>query len=189
MVADGRVGDVRAVDVWFSYFNDDPTNIRNILDVGGGALWDIGCYAVNAARMVYGDEPVRVEASIRRDPMGGTDVVSSGLLEFAGGVATFTVSTRLEPDQRVHIYGDRGRISVGIPFNIPPDLPAEVFVTQGGDPPVAPNTEVLSFGPANQYTIQAEAFASAVLDGTPVPIAPNDAVANTRVIEQLFAAG
>lgn len=188
LIADGRIGDVRAVDTWFSYFNDDPTNIRNILDVGGGALWDIGCYAVNVARLVYGDEPTRVEAALRRDPTSGVDIVASALLEFPTGVATFTCSTRVEPDQRVHIYGDRGRISVGIPFNIPPDLPTEVFVTHGGDAPVAPDTEVLRFETANQYTIQAEVFARAVLDGDPLPFPPSDAVANTDVIERLFVA-
>jgi predicted dehydrogenase len=64
-----------------------------------------------------------------------------------------------------------------------------VFVTAGGDPPVAPDTKVLSFEPANQYTIQAERFAAAVLDGTPAPIPPADAVANLRVIEELFRVG
>jgi predicted dehydrogenase len=188
LVAAGRIGDVRAVDIWFSYFNDDPANIRNILDVGGGALWDIGCYAVNVARMLYAAEPDRVEASLQRDPAGGTDVVAAALLEFPSGVATFTCSTRVEPDQRVHVYGDRGRISVGIPFNIPPHLPTEVFVTHGGEPPVRPETETLRFDPADQYTLQAEAFARAVLDGDPLPTPPMDAVANTEAIERIFTA-
>jgi predicted dehydrogenase len=186
-VASGRIGPLRAVDVWFSYFNDDPDNIRNILEAGGGALWDIGCYAVNVARMLFGEEPTRVEASITRDPASGCDVLTAGLLEFATGTATFTVSTRAEPDQRVHLYGPEGRISVGIPFNIPPDRPTEVFVTQGGDPPVAPATEAVRFEPADQYRLQAEAFARAVLDGDPLPTPTDDAVANVAVIERLFA--
>ena len=61
------------VDVWFSYFNDDPTNIRNIAEVGGGALWDVGCYAVNVVRMLFGAEPTRVEAAIVRDPASGCE--------------------------------------------------------------------------------------------------------------------
>jgi predicted dehydrogenase len=188
LVRSGRIGEVRAVEVWFSYYNDDPANIRNILDVGGGALWDVGCYGVNAARLVFDAEPVRVEAAVRRDPTSGVDVLSSALLEFSDGTATVTCSTRVEPDQRVHIYGERGRVSVGIPFNIPPDLPTEVFVTHGGKPPVDPNTDTLRFEPANQYTIQAEAFARSVLDGEPSPIPPADGVANTRALERIFAA-
>ncbi len=188
LVSSGRIGELRAVQSWFSYFNDDPTNIRNIAATGGGALLDIGCYCVNLSRMLFGAEPDRVEAAITRDPASGTDILTSGLLGFGDGVASFSCSTRTEPDQRVHVYGTRGRIAVGIPFNIPPDLPAEVFVTHGGNPPVAPSTETLRFGPANQYTVQAEGFAHAVLDGAPVPIPPSDAVGNAMVIERLVVA-
>ncbi|HEX6843668.1 MAG TPA: Gfo/Idh/MocA family oxidoreductase [Actinomycetota bacterium] len=188
LVASGRIGRLRAVQSWFSYFNDDPTNIRNIREVGGGALYDVGCYNVNLSRMLFGGEPNRVQATIERDPVGGTDVVTSAILDFDGGVATFTCSTRAETDQRVHVYGTEGRISIGIPFNIPPDLPTEVFVTAGGDPPVAPSTEVLAFPPSDQYTVQAEAFAASVLDGVPLPTPIEDALGNLRTIEAIFAA-
>ena len=116
-------------------------------------------------------------------------MVTSGLLEFDGGTATFTCSTRAEDDQQVHVYGTTGRISVGIPFNIPPDRPTEVTVFSGGDPPVAPEREVLTFTAADPYTVEAEEFATAILDGRPTPVDPRDAVANLRVMEQLFAAG
>jgi len=189
MVASGRIGELRAVQSWFSYFNDDPNDIRNIAASGGGALYDIGCYSVNVSRMLFGTEPVRIQGSVTRDPVTGIDTLTSGILGFADGVATFTCAIRAEPDQRVHIYGANGRISFEIPFNIPPDLPMRVFVTAGGDPPVRPETEVLTFDPANEYTIQAERFAAAVLDRTPVPIPPSDAVGNLRVIEELFRIG
>ena len=188
LVASGRIGPLVAVDSWFSYYNDEPHNIRNILDVGGGALFDIGCYSVNLSRMLFTSEPTRVEAIIIRDPVGGTDVVTSGVLGFEGGLATFTCSTRAEDDQRVDIYGTRGRIAIEIPFNIPPDRPTRVFVSAGGDPPVAPTTETLTFDTADPYTVEAEAFATAVLDGRPVPVPPADAVANLRVIEAIFEA-
>lgn len=188
LVAGGRIGRLTAVTSWFSYFNDDPANIRNVRAYGGGALFDIGCYSVNLSRMLFGSEPERVEASVARDPLSGVDVLASGLLEFAGGVATFTCSTRAEPDQQVHVYGTEGRISIGIPFNIPPDRPTHVYVTAGGDPPVAPATETLTIEPADPYAVEAERFATAILDGGPLPTPPEDAVANLRVIERLFAA-
>jgi len=103
-------------------------------------------------------------------------------------VSLITISTRSESDQRVHIYGTEGRISIGIPFNIPPDRPTQIFVTQGGDPPVAPNTEALTFPTADPYTVEIEAFAAAILDGTATPTPPQDGVANLRVIEAVFAA-
>ncbi|MGZ5354703.1 MAG: Gfo/Idh/MocA family protein, partial [Actinomycetota bacterium] len=189
VVASGRIGRLRAVQSWFSYFNDDPANIRNIAEFGGGALMDVGCYSVNLSRMLFGGEPDRVEASVTRDADSRVDVLTSAILDFGDDVATFTCSTRTEPDQRVHVYGTQGRISIGIPFNIPPDLPTQVFVTSGGDPPVSPATETLTFEPADQYTIQAERFARAVLDDEPVPIPPEDAVANMRVIEAIVEAG
>ncbi|MGZ6213682.1 MAG: Gfo/Idh/MocA family protein [Candidatus Limnocylindria bacterium] len=188
LVVSGRIGRLTAVQSWFSYFNDDPTNIRNVRDFGGGALYDIGSYSVNLSRLLFGGEPSRVVGSVWRDPNTGVDVLTSGLLEFEDGVSTFTCSTRAEDDQRVHIYGTAGRISIEIPFNIPPDRPTHVDVTSGGDPPVNPATERLTFETADPYTAEVEGFTSAVLDGAPVPVPPSDAVANLRVIERLFDA-
>jgi len=189
IVGSGRIGPLRAVQSWFSYFNDDPSNIRNIAAYGGGALMDIGCYCVNLSRMLFGAEPGRVEASVVRDPATGVDVLTSAILGFDDGVATFTCSTRAEPDQRVHVYGTEGRLTLAIPFNIPPDRPAEVVVTAGGDPPVAPHSEAVAFGPADPYAIQAERFAAAVLDGAPLPIPPEDAIGTMRAIDEIFRSG
>jgi predicted dehydrogenase len=188
LVASGRIGRLVSVQSWFSYYNDDPANIRNIAAYGGGALLDIGCYNVNLSRMLFGGEPRGVQASIVRDPVSGVDVTTSAILEFDAGVATFTCSMRAENDQRVDVYGTDGRISVEIPFNPPPALPTRVFVTAGGAPPVSPATETLTFAPKDPYTCEAEAFAAAVLDGTPLPTPVEDAVANLRVIERIFAA-
>src|SRR5688500_14384862 len=191
VIASGRIGRLPAVQSWFSFYNDDPANIRNVLASGGGALYDIGCYGVNLARMLFGGEPTRVEGVVVRDPVTGTDVVTSGILVFGegdgAGVASFTCSTRVEDDQRVDIYGTTGRISIEIPFNIPPDRPTRIFLTAGGDPPVAPNTETMLFEPADPYAVEAEAFAAAILEGRPVPVAPTDAVGNLRVVERLLA--
>jgi predicted dehydrogenase len=188
LVASGQIGRLASVQSWFSYFNDDATNIRNIREVGGGALFDIGCYSVNLSRMLFAAEPRHVWAALVRDPVMQVDVLTSGILTFDDGIASFTCSTRAEDDQRVHIYGSTGRISIWIPFNIPPDRPTEVYVSAGGDPPVAPDTRVLTFEVADPYTVEFERFAAAVLDGQPAPVPPEDAVANLRVIERIFAA-
>jgi predicted dehydrogenase len=188
MVATGRIGRLQAVQSWFSYYNEDPANIRNMLDAGGGALYDIGCYCVNLSRMLFGGEPTGVQGSVLRDVATGTDVLSAGLLTFGDRLASFVCSTRAEDDQRVEIYGTRGRISIGIPFNIPPDRPTTVHLVAGGDPPVAPHVEIRTFAAADPYTAEVDAFATAVLTGEPVPVHPDDAVANLRIIEQLLAA-
>jgi predicted dehydrogenase len=188
LVGSGRIGRLQAVQSWFSYFNDDATNIRNVLEYGGGALMDIGCYSVNLSRMLFGAEPTHVHAALRRDDATGVDVLTSAILEFEAGHATFTCAIRSEDDQRVEVYGTEGRISVGIPFNIPPDRPTRVSVFAGGEPPVAPGVEVLSFETADPYGAEAQAFAAAILDGLPTPVPPADGVANMRVIERIFRA-
>jgi predicted dehydrogenase len=187
LVASGRIGTMTAVQSWFGFYNDDRTNIRNVRAFGGGALYDVGCYCVNLSRMLFDDEPVRVEGAVVRDGADGVDILTTAILEFENGVASFGCSIRTETDQRVDVYGTEGRISIGIPFNIPPDRPTHVYVTQGGDPPVAPATETLTFEAKDPYTAEAERFAEAVLDGLPTPVPPDDAVANLRVIERVFA--
>ena len=187
LVDSGRIGTLTAVQSWFSYYNDDATNIRNIVEYGGGALFDIGCYTINLSRMVFGGEPSHIQASVRRDPATGVDALVSAILDFDGGIASFTCAIRSESDQRVHIYGTEGRISIDIPFNIPPDRPTRIRLTAGGDPPVAPDTTVLEFPTTDPYTAEVERFVSAVLDGGPTPVPPEDAVANLRVIDAIFA--
>jgi len=187
LVESGAIGELRSVQTRFAYFNNDPSNIRNQIDTGGGALMDIGCYAINLSRMVFGSEPTRVQASTRRDPDFGTDIVTSALLDFGDGQASFVVSTQTEPDQRVHLLGSEGRIEIEIPFNIPPDRETKVFLTQAGNP-AGPDTVTITFPPVNQYTVQAELFAQAILEDTPVPTPPEDGVANMRVIEQVLEA-
>lgn len=187
IIDSGAVGEVRSVRTMFSYFNDDPDNIRNIPEVGGGALYDIGCYAINVSRMIFRSEPTSVKGIVLRDEQLGTDILTSALMDFDGRHASFTCSTQLESDQRVEIHGTVGRIVVEIPFNIPPDRPTRVLQIAGGDPPVSPGVEVHEIPAADPYAVQADAFSEAIRTGSPVPTPPEDAVANLEVIEQIFA--
>ena len=186
-VTDGSIGELRAVQAVFSYHNVDPADIRNQRSTGGGALYDIGCYAIDVARWLFGTEPISVAAAIRRDRRFGTDVVTSGLLDFGRGHATFTCATQLEPNQRVEIIGTAGRLVVEIPFNIPPDRPTRLLCIAGGEPPVAPGIETVEIAAADPYAVQADAFSAAIRAGTPPPIPTADAVANLAVIERLVA--
>ncbi|NEE03711.1 Gfo/Idh/MocA family protein [Phytoactinopolyspora halotolerans] len=188
LVAEGRIGELKVVDGFFSYNNTDPANIRNIAELGGGGLMDIGCYPINVARMMFGSEPTSVQASVHRDRVFGTDTLTSAVLDFDGRHAKLTCSTQLEHHQRVHLVGTEGWLLVEIPFNIPPDLPTRVVVASGGNPPVAPELEVLEFPPADQYRIQGELFSAAVREDTDVPTPPEDAIANMVVIDEVLAA-
>lgn len=188
IIDEGAIGRVTAVDSWFSYFNDDSANIRNILDYGGGALMDIGCYSIHLSRMLLGGEPTDIKATVQRDPVTGVDTLTTAILEFGDQVATFGCSIRAEPDQRVDVYGTKGRISIEIPFNIPTDRPTRISVIAGGNPPTDPAAKVVEFDPVDQYTLQAEAFAAAVLDGESVPDSGAAITGNIRALERVFAA-
>jgi predicted dehydrogenase len=187
LIDGGAVGELTAIQAFFSYRNMDPENIRNIPAFGGGAVMDLGCYAINVARWLFDGEPDEVTAIGRRDPSFGTDVLTSAVLDFGGRHATFTCSTQIEDDQRVHLIGTAGRLLVEIPFNIPPDRPTRIIRAAGGNPPVAPDLEIVEVLTADPYGVQGDAFSTALRDDSPVPIAPSDAVGNMAVIERILA--
>ncbi|MFV1990536.1 MAG: Gfo/Idh/MocA family protein [Acidimicrobiales bacterium] len=190
LIAQGHIGELRTVQSFFSYFNRDPHNIRNVLEMGGGAVMDIGCYSINLSRMLFGSEPVAVSASVQRDPEFGVDVLTSALLEFAGGgQATFTCGTQLQRHQDALIVGSDGRIEIAVPFTPDPRRESSIVVASARQPADPGASEVITFPAVNQYTIQAELFADAILSGKPVPTPPADAVANMAVIGEILSLG
>ena len=185
LLHEGRIGPLHSVVAAFSYFNDDPANIRNRPETGGGALYDIGCYCIQAARYGFGQEPTRVVGLIDRDPQLQTDRLTSAILDFPAGHAIFTCSTQLVPYQRDHFLGTRGRIEIEIPFNAPPDRPTRLFIDDGGDL-FGRGITTETFPTADQYTLQGDAFSRAILDGTPVPVSLEEGIANMTVIDAIF---
>ena len=169
LLDEGRIGAVRSVAGFFSYFNIDPNNIRNQPESGGGALMDIGCYLIHAARYAFAQEPTRVAASSTAIPQMHTDRLTSAILDFPGGHAIFTCSTQLIPYQRIHFLGTRGRIEIEIPFNAPPDRPTRLFIDTSSDL-FGGGIATESFPVCDQYTLQGDAFSRAVLDNTEVPV-------------------
>ncbi|MDQ3346838.1 MAG: Gfo/Idh/MocA family oxidoreductase [Acidobacteriota bacterium] len=184
IVRSGRIGPVRSITGTFSYFNDDPANVRNVHAYGGGALFDIGCYLVNTARMIFEDEPRRVCALVDRDPRFGVDRLSSMLLDFPGGQAIGTCATQLAAGQSVMIAGTRGRLEIEIPFNAPPDRPARVFVDSIS--PGDASREIIEIHPCDQYTIQGDLLSEAIRRRTDAPYPLEDSVKNLQVLEGLF---
>ncbi len=172
----------------FSYMNLDPQNVRNQAGIGGGGLFDIGCYPIVTARFLFGAEPTRVIGQIELDPNFETDRLASVLLEFPTGQALFVCSTQLVPYQRMQIFGTKGRIEVEIPFNAPPDRPCRIFVDDGSAPADASAVEE-SFPVVDQYTLQGEAFARCIREGTAPEFPLEDAVSNMAVIDAIFRSG
>ena len=186
IIAAGRLGEVRVIQTIFTYYLDDPGNVRNHAGIGGGGLFDVGCYAVNTARFLFDAEPVRAIALIDRDPAFGTDRLTSGLLAFPEGKQlAFTCSTQLALTQEVTVLGTRGRLEIPVPFNAPADEPAMLAVDDGRDL-LGGGREEIAIGPVDQYREQADAFAGAILSGAPLPTGLDDAVANMKAIDALF---
>jgi predicted dehydrogenase len=185
LLDEGRIGELRSMAGFFSYYNVNPANIRNIVDAGGGALMDIGCYLIQAARFAFAQQPTRVVAIIDRDPQMGTDRLTSAILEFPAGQAIFTCSTQLVPYQRFHFLGAKGRIELEIPVNTAPDRPTRLFVDTGTDL-FGGGITTEKFPACDQYTLQGDAFSKAILDDTEVPVPLEDAIGNMAVIEALF---
>ncbi|MBC7993812.1 MAG: Gfo/Idh/MocA family oxidoreductase [Rhizobacter sp.] len=186
LVRQGRIGEPRAVQVFFSYFNDNPANIRNQPDIGGGALYDIGCYAILSGRYLFEDEPKRVVASVDRDPVMGTDRTTSALVEFGGGrQLVFTVSTQTCPYQRVQVLGTTGRLEMQIPFNAARGGAMRVLLDEGGALDGSGiRTETLPA--ADQYQLQVDAFSRLVRGEAALAWGVDDAIAQLRVIDALW---
>lgn len=180
-ISDGIIGEIKTVQSFFSYFNIDPTNIRNNIDVAGGALMDIGCYCVSFPRFLFDVEPRRVVSCVDRDPVMKTDRLTLALLDFGDGkISSFTCSTQLMPYQRVNIFGTDGHIEIEIPVNAPKDASSKIWIrTKNG-------SEEIIVDAVDQYTLQAEQFAKAIIENNDVPTSLTDAISNMKVIDAIF---
>jgi predicted dehydrogenase len=185
MVRQGRIGELRSIAGYFSYFNRDPDNIRNIPDFGGGALMDIGCYLIHTSRMIFESEPRRVMALIDRDPDMRVDRLTSIMMEFDRGHSIGTCSTQVVAYQRMHLIGTTGRIEIQIPFNAPADRRCVMFVDDGTDL-AGGGIQAIAIDQCNQYTIQGDLFSRAILRGESVPSPLEDAVKNMACIDAIF---
>jgi predicted dehydrogenase len=183
MVADGKIGTLRTIHSFFSYFLLDPHNIRNRADIGGGGLMDIGCYNISLSRFIFGKEPQRVVGIVEYDPKLKTDRLASGIMDFGNGTATWTCSTQLTPYQRVNIYGTDGRIEIQIPFNAPPDRPCIMWYETKG------KIQEIKVPTTDQYTVQGELMSLAILKNLDVPTPLTDGVNNMKIIEAIVKSG
>ena len=184
LVETGQIGELRAIQVFFSFYNDDPGNIRNSSSKGGGALMDIGCYATSLSRWLFNAEPQRVFGLLVNDPRFGVDRLVSAILDFGVGDATFTCSMQIAHFQRSHLAGTEGHIELSqAAFNPPNDRPCVIRLMRGG------KMEQLKLEVCDQYGIMADRFAEAILNRAPVPVPLEDAVRNMEVIDAIVASG
>ena len=185
LVNEGRIGELRTMQIAFTYNNKAADNIRNKVETGGGAIYDLGCYACTVSRFIFADEPTRVIALIDRDPEFGTDRLSSAILDFPTGQVTFYVSTQTARYQGIVILGDEGWLRFEIPFVPLPPFDCAIHI--GGNEFPGPHAkEAIPIEQVNQYTLQGERF-SRLIRGEDIEQWPlENAVANMRIIDALF---
>ena len=173
------IGDIKAIQSSFSFYEDDPNSIVNSKEFGGGSLMDIGCYPISLSRFLFNSEPKSISSVIEYHPDFKVDILASGILEFETGTSVFFSATQLADNQQAQIFGSKGNIKFELPFNPPIDRPSKIFVTIGDD------CQTIEFDTCNQYTIQADLFALAIKNNAPVPTPLEDAVKNMIVLEKL----
>jgi predicted dehydrogenase len=183
LVTNREIGPIQSIQSVFSYYNDNPDDIRNRPNMGGGGLMDIGCYCISMSRFLFGGEPDLVYGELDIDPDFDVDRKASGILTFGDRTSTFTCSTQMQNYQRVSVFGTDGMIEIEIPFNAPNDLATRIYLTKGGE------KDTIEIPAASQYTLQADAFCEAIINDTAVPTPLEDAVANMKVIDAMFESG
>jgi predicted dehydrogenase len=182
----GKIGDLKAVQVFFCYNNHDPKNIRNIAEIGGGAVLDIGGYGILSGRFTFEAEPIRIVSLIDRDPEFGTDRLTSIIADFGEGRhLTFTIGTQISPHQRATFVGTKGRLEILIPYNAPQAQETRIIVDNGSKLGGA-SSKIETLAPSDQYAEEADAFAKAVLGETPLPYGPEDGVRMMRILDTMF---
>ena len=180
IISDGTLGEIMHIQSHFSYHNTDPKNIRNIAEVGGGALMDIGCYCISLSRAIYETEPIAVLAQMTKNPISRTDIITSAMLKFTDNkTASFTCATKMAPHQQADIFGTKGHLRIEIPFNQPSNKPLHLYIT------TEDSAVTLTIPPSDQYTKEGEAFAQAILQNTAVPTPLVDALHNMVVIDAI----
>ncbi len=184
MVQQGDLGEITAIQAFFSYFKLDPDNIRNKPEYGGGGIYDIGVYPLTLSRFILKQEPKRVLASIDYDPNMKVDRLASVILEFPGVQASFICGTQTVPYQTFQVFGNQRRLEVQIPYNSPIDRPTYIFLSDGDI--FERDKRVIEISTLDQYTVQGDQFSKAILEDLPVPVSLEDTYYNTLALEAIF---
>jgi predicted dehydrogenase len=180
MIKKGEIGELKAIQSSFSFFDDNVNSIVNKKELGGGSLMDIGCYPISISRYLFDAEPKSVSAIIEYDSKSKVDILSSGILDFEKGVCTFFSAIQLMENQYVKVFGTEGYIEFDMPFNPPTNKPVKIWLVKEG------LKKEIEFEVCDQYTLQADTFSLAILEGRKVKTGLDDAINNMIIIEKLM---
>lgn len=184
LISQGAIGRLRHVQGAFTYFNRDAGNMRNIPELGGGALPDIGVYPTITTRFATGSEPLRIQAVTERDPDFGTDIYSSVKVDFGDFEMSFYVATQMANRQSMVFHGTEGFIEVKSPFNADRWGAEEIELTNQKHT----ESQIFRFQDSRQYRRQAEAFARAVAGEDVEVVSLENSLKNQKFIDAIYRA-
>jgi predicted dehydrogenase len=187
IIKSGELGELKSVQGHFSFYNDDPNDIRNIKETGGGAMFDIGCYPITTSRFTLDEEPKRVVSIVNYDPKMKIDVLNSFILDYPSAPMVVTCSTRMVHYQRMIFYGTKKRLEIEIPFNSPDDRPCRLLIDKGDK--FGKQITIKNIKKCDQYQIQGDQFSFAILENKEVAVPLENSLNNLKVIEAVFKSG
>ncbi len=162
LLAAGAIGEVRLVRASFGFSVSDPANVRLSAELAGGALMDVGCYCVNAARMVVGERPARAVATATWAP-SGVDATLAGTLAYpSGALAQIACSLQTSRHHQLQVIGSDGIIEVDEVFTVPSDRPTRIRLVRGR---AQDEVELIEIPPAEHFRLEAEGFSALIAAG------------------------
>ncbi|CAM4239463.1 Gfo/Idh/MocA family oxidoreductase [Paenibacillus alkaliterrae] len=180
VIAAGEIGEIRGIRSAFTFNGAaNNANVRFRKEWGGGSIYDVGCYPINAARLLLGKEPEAVTVQAMFSPEhGDVDMMASGLLEFEGSVSlSFDCGMWAAFRNPLEVLGTDGIIEVPSAYVTGEPGSANFFVSAKGE------RREVEVPHVNQYTLQADHLARAIMNGTPLQFAPSDSLNNMKVID------
>lgn len=184
LIDDGEIGIPNLIESSFTYAMgwDVTTNVRLKPELGGGGLWDVGCYCVNSIRLISGQEPSQVSGFQTIGQNSGVDESFVGIMQFPSGLlAHFECGMRSSARQSYTVTGDKGRLTVHMAFRPDQGTPfIELIKNDAGE-----KSEHIVMPTANQYTLMAEDFADAIINKRPPRYPAEDGLRNMRILDAL----
>nr|WP_281269139.1 Gfo/Idh/MocA family oxidoreductase [Bacillus taeanensis] len=182
-MASGEIGDVKVMRVSLSfYFEHGANNIRMNSQLGGGSLYDVGCYCVHSIRNILGAEPNRVFASVQKHPESEVDMSSAGILKVDNGItAVFDAGMDRTRIDTYEVIGTKGSIRVPRAF-IPQIYKGEASLLIAANDENGREETVIG----HQYQLEVESFSKWVLEGKMPEGMMENTIHNLKVLDACF---
>jgi predicted dehydrogenase len=181
LVDEGAIGKLQLIRGSFTFKMPDghENDVRLNASLGGGSIWDVGCYPISYARLIAGTEPTEVFGWQITGENSGVDESFFGQMRFPNNVYTqFDCGFRTPQRTNMELVGDQGNITVKLPFT--PKLNEEIIVTNGDE------KRVITIPGEDLYLGEVENMADAILEGKAIRMSLADSRNNVATIQALL---